>query len=114
MTTISIQDIGLRPGQLRAIEKLAERAGQTPSQYLRSLVERDLLASKSFDDILRPIRKDVRSGGLTENQLDAIVERAKAMNGIRRGLKDVKRGRTRPAREALADIGRKRKIPRKS
>jgi|SRR5215208_1119213 len=39
---------------------------------------------------------------------------AEALEGIRRGLEDVKHGRTRPARQALEEIRRRRKIPRKA
>jgi prevent-host-death family protein len=38
-------------------------------------------------------------------------EEAEALEGIRQGLDDVKKGRTRPARGALNEIRRKRKIP---
>jgi prevent-host-death family protein len=40
-------------------------------------------------------------------------EEAEALAGIRRGLDDVRHARPRPAREALEEIRRKRKIPRK-
>jgi prevent-host-death family protein len=39
-------------------------------------------------------------------------EEAEALEGIRRGLEDLKAGRTRPARQALSQIRRKRRIPR--
>jgi hypothetical protein len=45
--------------------------------YIRWLIERDLLASQSFDEILRPIRPDIRKSGITETQVDAIVRRAR-------------------------------------
>jgi prevent-host-death family protein len=41
-------------------------------------------------------------------------EEAEALEGIRRGIEDVKHGRTRPARQALEEIRRRRKIPRKA
>lgn len=77
MSTVSFQDIGLRPAQVRAVEERARRRGQSVSQYLRALVERDLLAGNSFDDVLRPIRAGFRKGGVTEDELDAIVTRAR-------------------------------------
>jgi len=40
------------------------------------------------------------------------TEEVDALEGIHRGLEDVKRGRTHPARQALDEIRRKRKIPR--
>jgi hypothetical protein len=39
---------------------------------------------------------------------------AQTLEGIRRGLEDVKHGRTRTARTALKEIRRSRKIPRKA
>lgn len=48
-----------------------------------------------------------------QQMLDAL-ERAHALDGIRRGLDDVKRARTKPARAALDVIRRKHKIPRQA
>ena len=62
---------------LRAVERKARRAGTTAQEYVRALVERDLLADRSFDEILRPVRDDFRRNGVTERQLDALVERAR-------------------------------------
>jgi len=77
MAIRSLQDIGLAPAQLKAVEKKAKYAGKTAPEYVRSLVERDLLADKSFDEILRPVRDDFRKSGTTERQLDEIVDRAR-------------------------------------
>jgi prevent-host-death family protein len=44
--------------------------------------------------------------------LDAIDE-AEAVEGIRRGLEDVKHGRTKPLDRAFADIRKRLKIPRR-
>lgn len=40
-----------------------------------------------------------------------VIERAEAIEGIRKGLESVKRGRTRPVEEAFAAIRRKHGIP---
>jgi hypothetical protein len=77
MTVLSFQDIGLRPAQMRAVGKKAKHIGQTAPEYVRSLVEQDLLADKSFDEILHPIREDIRGSEITESQLDQIVNRAR-------------------------------------
>ena len=63
---------------LRTLEAKARNAGMTGPEYVRSLVERDLLADKTFDEIVRPDRADVRKRGVTEAQLDQIVERARS------------------------------------
>lgn len=77
MTFVSFQDIGLRPAQVRAVEKRAKREGKSPSEYLRFLVERDLLVGSSFDEILRPIRVGFKKSGITEDELDDTVRRAR-------------------------------------
>jgi hypothetical protein len=77
MTILTIQDIGLKPATLRAIEKKARSKGKTPPEYVRALIERDLLADKTFDEILKPVRADFRKSGMTEDQLDQLVDRAR-------------------------------------
>ena len=47
-------------------------------------------------------------------ELAAKVERAEAIEGIRRGLADADAGRVRPVREAVEAIRKKRRIPRAS
>lgn len=77
MASLMLQDLGLPPAALKAVGKKAREAGKTTSEYVRWLVERDLLAEQSFDELLRPIRADVRAAGMTQTQLDQIVKRAR-------------------------------------
>jgi hypothetical protein len=51
--------------------------------HLRSLDERKMLANRTFDEIVRPIREDVRKSGVTESQLEQIVIRARRATGRR-------------------------------
>ena len=53
------------------------QTGKTTPEYLRLLIEQDLLAGKTFDDILRPVRRDFKKSGITEAELDRIVSRAR-------------------------------------
>ena len=78
MSTTSLAAVGLSPAQLRAIEKKARRAGTTAPEYVRALIERDLMADQTFDEILRPVRTDFERRGVTDAQLDGIVQRARA------------------------------------
>ena len=57
----------------RAAEEKARALGTTPDQYLQSLIDAD---SRSFDDILRPVRQgfEKMSGG----ELDELFDRAKS------------------------------------
>ncbi len=77
MMTVLVKDLGLRPAQLKAVEKKAKVSGTTAPAYIRLLVERDLLADKSFSEILGPIRQDFHAAGITHGQLDDIVRRAR-------------------------------------
>ena len=77
MTTLSLQDIGLPRAKQQAAKKKAKQAGKSVAEYLRSLVERDLMFDKTFDEILRPVREDFKKSGVTESQLDEIVEQAR-------------------------------------
>lgn len=62
---------------LKAVAKKAKHHGKTLPEYVRYVLERDVLADKSFDEILKPVRADFRKSGITENELDEIVERAR-------------------------------------
>ena len=85
MSSRSIQVDGLRPAQVRAVEARAVREGKTASEYVRGLIERDLLARRTFDAILAPVRADVRARGLTEADFDALVTKARRAVARKRG-----------------------------
>lgn len=78
MTSLSLPDIGLKLALLKAVERKAKHHGQTTPEYVRAIIQRDQLAEKSFDEILRPVREDFQKSGITEDQLDQIVERARS------------------------------------
>ena len=65
-----------RPAEA-TLKKRAAAAGKAPADYARALIEREMLAQESFDEILRPIRSAFRHSGLTESQLDQLVNRAR-------------------------------------
>ncbi len=72
-----LQDIGLKPTQMKAVIRRAKKAGKTATEYVRSLVERDLNAGDSFDEILKPIRDGFKKSGVTGDELDEMVNRAR-------------------------------------
>lgn len=78
MSTASPPRIEIGRSLLRAVERKARHEGQTAQEYVRLLIERDLLADKTFDEILKPVREDFRRSGVTPEQLDEIVERARS------------------------------------
>ena len=78
MSSRSFPNIGLKPTQVRAAARRAEREGKTPSEYLRTLVEKDLLAAGgSFDQVLAPMRRAFARSGISEERLDQLVTKAR-------------------------------------
>jgi hypothetical protein len=77
MSTTTFPDIGLKPTLLRAAVRRAKKQGKSVSEYLRSLVERDVETSDTFDDVLKPFRDAFARGGSTENELDEAIVHAR-------------------------------------
>ncbi len=75
MQTSSLEINGIQPETLKALNKRAQQRGKTPSDYVRELIEIDLLASRPFAEILVPIREDFRKSGMSENEFDALIEK---------------------------------------
>jgi hypothetical protein len=60
----------------------AEQAGLTPERYVKHLVDEDLALEQtaqttSFEELLAPVREQFRQSGMTGDELDALIERAK-------------------------------------
>lgn len=61
-----------------ALEQRARERGCTDvNKYIERLIATDLLAAKSFDEILAPIRKSFQESGMSDNDLDALFEDAR-------------------------------------
>jgi prevent-host-death family protein len=89
---------------------------------IRSLTE----FKRNTSEVLEKLRETGRPAVLTVNgraqvvvqdaeayqKLLEVVDQAEAIQGIRRGLEEVRRGQTRPAKAALAKIRQKHRIPR--
>jgi hypothetical protein len=75
--TESIEISGLPPGTKVAIEELSRSKGKSAEEYLRMLIEAEILSAQSFSEILAPIRQSFRESGMTEGQLDTLFEDAR-------------------------------------
>jgi hypothetical protein len=49
---------------------LSQSKGKSADEYLRTLIEAELLSQQTFAEILAPIREGFRNSGLTEEQLE--------------------------------------------
>jgi hypothetical protein len=61
-------------------EKLQRRAienGQDVEAYVERLIEKALSGPPSIDELLAPVRKQFAESGMTEEELDALIEEAR-------------------------------------
>ena len=83
---------GLGQQKLNALTAKAKRLGMTPERYVRQLVEEDLAMDveareKSFAELMAPVREDFRKSGMSEAELDEIVDRARTRHHERNSRK---------------------------
>jgi hypothetical protein len=77
--------ISLPPEVEEAVKSQANKEGKPLEDFVESLVEEgsrrrdriDLLAEKSFDEILAPFRRNVEENGLSDEALDALFTEAR-------------------------------------
>ena len=61
-----------------ALEQRArERGCGDVTRYIERLISTDLLAAKSFDEILAPIRRTFQEGSASEEELETLFEEAR-------------------------------------
>jgi hypothetical protein len=58
-------------------QRARERGYSDVNQYVERLIAIDLLAAKSFDEILAPIRRTFQESGMSDDDLDALFEEAR-------------------------------------
>jgi len=75
--TETIQIDRLPPGTKSALEELGRPNGKSAEEYLRTIIEGELLSRKSFAEILEPFRRSFEASGMTEAELDALFEDAR-------------------------------------
>lgn len=56
------------------LKEKAENQGKDVAEYVGNLIEKDIDSNKTLDEILAPIRKNFAESGMTEEDLDALIE----------------------------------------
>jgi hypothetical protein len=77
--------IDLPPDVEASVKTQAAREGLSPEDYVISLVQEgakrrhriDLLAEKSFDEILAPFRRNTQDSGIGDQELDTLFTTAR-------------------------------------
>src|SRR5262249_33701052 len=81
-TSAVIQVKGLGKKKISALTAQAQRLGLRPSRSVKQLVEQDLeidrmAGTMTFDEILAPVGASFRASGITEQELDRLVDAAR-------------------------------------
>ena len=77
LETGTLEITGLRFETLQALKDKAREAGKTVEEYLRTVIEADVLADQSFSEILEPIRRSFDESGMSETELDTLLLQAR-------------------------------------
>ena len=75
--TIQIEITGLPLGTKTALEEVGRSRGKSFPDYLRDLLQNELLSEKPFSEMLEPIRRSFDESGMSEAELDALFIQAR-------------------------------------
>ena len=94
--TASVELKGLGKRKMRALAEKAKRLGITPERYIKQLVEDDLAMeraarTRSFAELMAPVRAEFRKSRITEEELDTLVDAARSRYHARVSSKGRKR-----------------------
>ena len=56
------------------LEERAKVDGKDVAEYVESLIEQDIDKRKTLDEILAPVRRNFAESGVTEDELDELIE----------------------------------------
>lgn len=56
------------------LEEKARNNGKDVAKYVEDLIEKDVETRKTLDEILAPVRKNFAESGMTEDELDELIE----------------------------------------
>jgi len=65
------------PDTVQAIAETAKRQGTTPEAAALELLEAAVLAQRSFEEIVEPIAQTFDESGMSETELDDLVDQTK-------------------------------------
>lgn len=75
-------------------DELQQRAldcGQDVAEYVERLIEKDLGAPMSLRDLYAPVRREIEQSEISEDELDGLIEKARAEAFEERKRKDGER-----------------------
>lgn len=72
--TETIEVTGLPAGTIDALEQIGRDRGKSAEELVQEIIQTEIQAASSFDEILAPIRQGFKESGLSEEELDELFE----------------------------------------
>lgn len=72
--TETIEITGLPSGTKAALEQIARSDGKSGEEFARTLIQAEILSRRPLSEILAPVRKSFEESGMTEEDLDLLIE----------------------------------------
>ena len=69
--------ISLSPEQEKTLLERASASGEDVAGYIHRLIERDVSGPGVLSELLAPIRREFAESGMSEDELDSLVEEAR-------------------------------------
>ena len=69
--------ISIRPEIQEKLQQRAADSGQDVEAYVERLIEKALSGPPSIRELLAPVRKQFTESGMTEDELDTLIEEAR-------------------------------------
>lgn len=69
--------ISIPPEMQGKLQKRALDCGQDVTEYVERLIEKDLTTPISLRDLYAPVRRQIEQSGVSEDELDALIEKAR-------------------------------------
>lgn len=69
--------IELPPEKERELADRAQGRGQDIASYVGALIDRDIQSPPTIDELLAPIRRQFAGSGMTEVELDELIDEAR-------------------------------------
>ena len=66
--------ISIRPEMQERLQQRATDSGQDVEAYVQRLIEKALSGPQRIDELLAPVRKLVAESGISDDELDALIE----------------------------------------
>ncbi len=74
---MNLTAIQLPTETIQALSVIAKEKGKTAEEYVRDMVDTEILAAKPFAEILAPMQQGFTESGMAEEEITALFEQAR-------------------------------------